>query len=80
MIYDNFVRFGQVYVSVALYIYSIEEPGAVGDTGSGAGAFADPIPPSSPSLPLLLFQRGRGVGGVGGMYGYSAVVTPCPLA
>ena len=28
--------FGQVCVFVALYIYSIEQPGAMGDTGSGA--------------------------------------------
>ena len=41
----------------------------MGDTGCAAWGLADPIPPSSPSLPLLLFQRGRGVGGVGGMVG-----------
>ena len=60
-------RFRQVYVCVSLYIYSIEEPGAMGDTGCAAGAFADLIPLHSSFSSSSFFQRGRGVGGVGGM-------------
>lgn len=63
--YDNFVRFRQVYVCVSLYIYSIEQPGCLGDTGCGARGLCrshtSPLLLSSP----LLFQRGRGVGGEG---------------
>ncbi len=58
-------RFRWVYVSVSLYIYSIEEPGALGDTGSGAWVSADPLPLRSFFSPSSFLVRGRGVGGVG---------------
>lgn len=64
-IYDNFVRFRQVYVSVALYIYSIEEPGCLGDAGSGDRGLADLLPLSLSFSSSSFFLRGRGVGGEG---------------
>ena len=65
-IYDNFVRFGWVCSCVGLYIYSIEEPGCLGDTGSVGRGLADPLPLHlSFSLPLLFYVRAwRGWGGV----------------
>ena len=54
-IYDNFVRFGWVCSCVSLYIYSIEEPGAMGDTGCAARGLADPLPLPSPFLSLFFF-------------------------
>ena len=62
-------RFRQVYVCVSLYIYSIEQPGPMGDTGCAAWGLADPLPLSLSFSSSSFFLRGRGVGGVGGMVG-----------
>ena len=80
VIYDNFVRFRQVCLSVALYIYSIEEPGPMGDTGCAAWGLADPLPFSLSFSSSSFFQRGRGVGGEGGMVGICCkhvALSPC---
>ena len=68
VIYDNFVRFRQVYVSVSLYIYSIEEPGAVGDTGCAAWGLADPLPLHSFFSPSSFFCVGVVWVGRGGIW------------
>ena len=73
VIYDNFVRFRQVCLCVSLYIYSIEQPGAMGGTGCAAWGLADPLPLHSFFSSSSFFLRGRGVGGVGGMYGICCV-------
>lgn len=57
--------FGEVCLSVALYIYSIEQPGAVGDTGCAAGSYADPLPLHSTFSSSSFLECGRGVGGEG---------------
>ena len=77
------MRFRWVYVSVALYIYSIEQPGGLGDTGSGVRGLADLIPILYPLSSPLLFQRGRGVGGEGWdmlRVCYTLGISPCLLA
>ena len=62
------MRFRWVYVCVSLYIYSIEQPGCLGDTGCAAWGLADPFPLSLFFSSSSFFLRGRGVGGEGVVY------------
>ena len=63
--------FRQVYVCVSLYIYSIEEPGCLGDTGSVGRGLADPLPLHSFFSSSSFLREGVVRVGRGGIcYGY----------